>query len=797
MSSSRLLPIVLSTLLLPLAVEAQNSPSEKPKSGIPWDETDLGPFHSGCFKFKIGSSDQITAKGIAIKVGKEGEATVLFDPELLRWTAAWTGGFIQFPRGRGGLEGQIKPAGDLAFSTTQIPGWGGASEDPRTDHQGNLDPKLAKWRGLYLNGDAVVLSYEVGGATILETPGYDSVTKAFSRIVSTSGLKDDTTLLLGELPGGSGSVGSDGSATVEAPGEGGNARVLAVALSGAPVGARLEVGNGGRVSLKLPRGGAAKFGVALWSGSKTELPKISELAKAATPKADLATLTKGGPAHWGAPLVTKGKLSEKQDAYVIDEISLPDDNPYKSWLRPGGHDFFPDGKVALVNISGDVWIVDGIDEKLEKVTWKRFATGLFQPLGCKVVDGKIYVLGRDQITRLHDLNNDGEADYYENFNNDCVVTDNYHEFALDLQTDRAGNFYYAKGSPWEPTVTSPHQGCLLKVSKDGGKMEIVATGLRAPNGLGMGPQDQLTCSDNQGHWMPANRLNLIKPGGFYGMVPAAHKDLTFTRSDGSTFKANPSTEAARKEFKTRFWGSMAEPIPTEMDPPMVWLPMNVDNSPGGEVWVPSSNKWGPLGGQMLHLSYGHCILYSVLQESVGDQIQGAVVKLAGKFPSGIMRGRFSPKDGQLYVTGLNVWQSDAAKFGCFNRVRFTGKSIAQPIAIKTSKSGVALTFTADLDAASAEDRQNWNVERWNYKWSGQYGSKDYSIADPSKAIKDLVLINTVKLSPDKRTVILDLPDMGPANQLKITYRIKSADGSGLSNEIYQTIHKIPGDVAKQ
>ena len=63
---------------------------------------------------------------------------------------------------------------------------------------------------------------------------------------------------------------------------------------------------------------------------------------------------------------------------------------------------------------------------------------------------KIYVLGRDQITRLHDLNNDGEADFYENFNNDTVVTPNYHEFCLDLQTDSKGNFYFSKGSPWTP-----------------------------------------------------------------------------------------------------------------------------------------------------------------------------------------------------------------------------------------------------------------------------------------------------------------------------------------------------------
>ena len=38
------------------------------------------------------------------------------------------------------------------------------------------------------------------------------------------------------------------------------------------------------------------------------------------------------------------------------------------------------------------------------------------------MNNEIYVLGRDQITKLHDLNGDGEADFYENFNNDCEVT---------------------------------------------------------------------------------------------------------------------------------------------------------------------------------------------------------------------------------------------------------------------------------------------------------------------------------------------------------------------------------------
>jgi hypothetical protein len=95
--------VPLALLLAATLASAQNT--------LPWDATDLGPFHTACFKVKVGSADQITAKGLAIKIGgADAKAAILFDTELLRWTAAWTGEFIQIPRGRGGLEGQFKRA---------------------------------------------------------------------------------------------------------------------------------------------------------------------------------------------------------------------------------------------------------------------------------------------------------------------------------------------------------------------------------------------------------------------------------------------------------------------------------------------------------------------------------------------------------------------------------------------------------------------------------------------------------------------------------------------------------------
>ncbi len=116
-------------------------------------------------------------------------------------------------------------------------------------------------------------------------------------------------------------------------------------------------------------------------------------------------------------------------------------------MRLTGFDFYADGRRAAVcTWDGDVWLVEGIDAPGKGLTWQRIASGLFQPLGLKIVKDKVYVSCRDQIVILHDLNGDGETDFYECFNNDHQVTEHFHEFAMGLQTDAEGNFYYAKAA---------------------------------------------------------------------------------------------------------------------------------------------------------------------------------------------------------------------------------------------------------------------------------------------------------------------------------------------------------------
>src|SRR5690606_3219474 len=122
-----------------------------------------------------------------------------------------------------------------------------------------------------------------------------------------------------------------------------------------------------------------------------------------------------------------------------------------------------------------------------ELRWRRIATGLFQPLGLKIVGNQIYVTCRDQLARLHDLNGDEEIDFVECFNNDHQVTEHFHEFAMGLQTDDEGNFYYAKSARHALPALVEHHGTLLRISKDGSRTDILATGFRAANGVCLNP----------------------------------------------------------------------------------------------------------------------------------------------------------------------------------------------------------------------------------------------------------------------------------------------------------------------
>jgi hypothetical protein len=704
------------------------------------------------------TNENLALKGICIRLGASNEAAVCFDTDLLRYYAGWTGGFLDVSKthltsSKGSWHALIQ--GEVQFTTALGPGWakGENFEDPRTIAAGPLPREWGRFKGIYRHGQRVVLNYFVGETEVFEMP--DCVTtNGLTFFVRTFQLGPRKTPLVlrvcdAKPENGKVFVAENG----ELAGMAGERSTWVRVVGGQ---AKVEAATDGRIQVRLPASESpADFQVIVWSGPAGTATQQAGDALLARPRFNPRELCRGGPPQWSQTFVTGGKLGFG-GAYVVDTANIPESNPWRSWMRLVAFDFFSDGRAAVSTWNGDVWLVSGLDDKLDRVTWKRFAAGLFEPLGLRIVNDEVFVLCRDQLMRLHDWNRDGEADFYECFNNDTWVSPSYHAFAFDLQTDRAGNFYYTRcGQRVDPAL--PLNGGMVKVSKDGSRAELIATGLRAANGMAVGPNDEIVCADNQGNWIPSSRINWIKPGSFYGYLPHARR----------------------------------EPPPTDYELPICWLPMKADNSSGGQAWV-TSDRWGPLKGQLLHTSYGRGTLFLVLMEDVEGTKQGGVVQLPLKFDSGIMRARFNPRDGQLWVCGLQGWQTSGGRVGALQRVRYTGKPVYLPSALQIASNGLSLSFTALMEEASATDDQNYAIEQWNYEWGEKYGSPDFSVADPRKQGRDPVAIKSLKLSPDRKTVFLEIPEIKPVMQMCIQFRLQAADGTPVEHEIFNTINRVPG-----
>ena len=739
------------------------------------NQMDHGPFASTTITSDPLSPGSIMAyKGVAVKVGDETtHATMVFDTDLLRVAGAWTGGFLHWYDARTSLQEFPSPAGFSHFTTSHGPGWTrtGRFRDPRRWPYGPLPKDWARYNGLYVHGDQVVFSYTVGRSQLLELFGFNMAQgqPIFTRTFNLEQTEESLSLRLLHAPEGS-------STTLEieaiAPAKGyvlvrvGGASRL-VGFQGLPEAATWRIENHHLIldlpALQEPLQFELSIGPVL-TGTDSKYME-AHLQQAPASVQNLAEFLQPGPGRW-EPVETQAVTGTSEGPFAVDEITLPLQNPWNSYLRLAGVDFLSDGRAAVASLSGDVWLVSGIGQALGTLGWQRFATGLNQPLGLKVVQDKIYVTGRDQITRLHDRNADGEADFYENFNNEVMAATNFHAFTLNLETDSEGNFYFSKATPWPPQVRgegppraaeiTPHHGVLFKLSPDGQDLEIVATGLRNPNGMAISPDDVIVYPDNQGNWVPTSNVIRIKEGGFHGFVPSAH----------------------------------SAKIPENPVEPVVWIPHFVDNSPGSPVWITSEAWPDALKGGLMLTSYGRANLSLMLTEEIDGVMQGGVLNLPLEFKSGTMRARFH-KDGHLYIVGMTSWQSIGQDAGSFHRVRYTGQPLYAPVALHVKSNGLQLRFSDVLDPAEATQVSNYAIEQWNYRWMENYGSPLYSVKNPDQQGTDDVEIRSAQLSEDHKTVFLEIPDIQPVMAMSITYTLNAADGTEMHHELYNTINRVP------
>ena len=748
-----------STYLASLPTGTTSGPA--PKEFKPWAEMDYGNFLINTYELAglnapererssgpspLPDENLVKAnfayKGIAVRLDQgtggvaAGKAWMMFDHDLMRVAGAWTGeGFIDWEAILFNGKHNISPrtVGDLHFSNPVAPAWAnpatGKFDDPRflaRDKRrfGPLPREWAHYKGLYQYKDRVIISYSVGTAKILETFGLETVENqpVFTRTLNIS--SSEKPLKMRVAPSGT---------SVAVVGEGAVLKDQAGFIV-------LEMAPSKPVKIKLLIG-------------KPGMKGLPQYAKTSSPPEALDLLIKGGTARYPQKLTSEVQAGTQEGPFQVDIMNPPFDSPWKNQFRLSGLDFFKDtNKGVICSTDGDVWLVEGFTKNSGKLTWQRIASGMFQPLGIKVVNEEIFVTCRDQLVKLHDFNGDKETDFYESLNNDHQVTDHFHEFAMGLQVDTEGNFYYAKSARHAREALVPQHGTLIKVSKDGQKTEIVATGFRAANGVCINPDGTFIVTDQEGHWNPMNRINWVKKGGFYGNM----------------FSYNPpadSTEAG-------------------MIPPLVWVDRERDQSPSELLWV-DSKKWGALNGKLLNFSYGYGKIFVVPFEKIGDQVQGGIFELpVPRFSTGVMRGRFNPGDEQLYLCGLSAWGSTQPQLGGLYRIRKVDQPMVIPVGIKATTQGIELNFTDELDAKSVADTAHYTVKTWDLLRSRKYGSKHYN--------EQTLTVTKAALGKDKKSILLTIPQIKPTWGMEIQYQVKDDNGKDVNGLVQNTIHQLGG-----
>ena len=734
------------------------SKGPEPKEYKPWAEMDYGNFLINTYELVASNAKprerssgiaplrdenlvdaNFAYKGIAIRLDKgaggvaAGRDWIIFDHDVMRVAGAWTGeGFIDWEAILFNGTHNISPrtVGDLQFANPVGPGWAnpstGSFADPRfmaSDKRrfGPLPRKWAHYKGLYQYEDRVIISYTVGDAKILETFGLEKLNNqpVFTRTLNISPTTQP--LLM---------------------------RIAPDSVSAALVGdnAVIRNSNGFNV-LQIPKSKSVKIKLLL---SRVDGQALQRYAKSSAPPEVLELMTNGGPARYPQRLTTSITKGEQKGTFQVDILTPPFNSPWKNQLRLSGIDFLADANKAVIcSTDGDIWRVEGFTADAGILSWQRIASGLFQPLGIKAIDGEIFVTCRDQLVKLHDFNDDGETDFYESYNNDHQVTNHFHEFAMGLQTDAEGNFYYAKSARHARRALVPQHGTLIKVSKDGLRTEIIASGFRAANGVCINPDGSFIVTDQEGHWNPMNRINWVKKGGFYGNI----------------FGYNPPADTSD----------------ANMEQPLVWVERNHDQSPSELLWVESKN-WGPLNGSLLNFSYGYGKVFIVPHEKIGNQMQGGIAELPiPRFSTGVMRGRFNPSDGHLYVCGLSAWGSTQPDLGGLYRIRYTGERSVIPMGLHAKHNGIQITFSHALEGADLSNVSNYAVQTWDLKRSRQYGSDHYN--------KKSLRVTKAELSEDKRTLMLTIPDIRPTWVMEISYEL-NVKGEKVKGLIQNTIHAL-------
>jgi cytochrome c len=450
----------------------------------------------------------------------------------------------------------------------------------------------------------------------------------------------------------------------------------------------------------------------------------------------------------------------RDEAGVHPSFKVAQARPSNFEPKVGGMDFLSDSSLLVCTWDsvGPLYRLQGVTgNDPEKIKVTRIASGLAEPLGVKVVNDTIYVLQKQELTRLIDNDKDGIIDEYQTVCDGWRVSANFHEFAFGLAY-KDGYFYAALATAINPGGAStkpqiPDRGKCIRISKQDGSFEFIASGLRTPNGINFGVDGELFITDNQGDWLPSSKVLHITKGAWFG-----------SRSVDFEGTAN-----------------MKEKLP------VVWLPQDeIGNSPSQPVPL----DLGPYKGQQLHGEVTHGGLKRVFMEKVNGEYQGAVFRFSQGLEGGVNRAVWGP-DGALYVGEIGNpgnWAHAGGKWFGLQKLIYTGDPAFEMLAVRAKSNGMEIEFTEPLADAYGNAISDYEVKQWYYKPTEQYGGP--------KLDEKFLTIKSLNISGDRKKVFLELQGLQPNHVIYIHLKglfISRENRNLWATEAWYTLNQIPSD----
>lgn len=690
-------------ILALLGMRSFAAPADLPKWG-PFVETDF-PFYSTTLDARSpGFTNNLTPRALVFNAGAN--IQVAFDIDLLRVAAIWQGpGVTPVSMAQGSYSnetwGKKAPEGqDLlpkilgvplllsgAFAGVQI-GENLSPVDPRPPGgdvgRGPLPPGRGQFKAIQFSGRDVSLEYEIADLTIRES--FSLAGNTLTRRIQMPPHQEPFTFYPGSA------VGDSAQLRFES---------LVAEASDAPAELLFHL-------------------------------DIRDVAPAAPAKTR----------DWKTPVQTGVRRVATNDAYRIEHLGLPINNPWKRNIRFADIAFFQDGRAALVTFDGDVWIVDGLSGG--QFAWRRFSSGLHEPLSIAIRGERIYVFDRNGIWRIVDSDGDGLADRHEMLCNRFAQTAETREFALSMKLAPDGSFIIAKPGQTGSTVGAD-AGKILRVSEDGNVVTTLGRGFRQPF-LGVNPQTGLiTCSDQQGHYVPTTPLHVIRGDQYYGFRPVIL----------------PRESQVPK---------IAEPL--------LWIPHSINASGASQVWL--REGMGPLSNSLLHLGYYRSEIFAVLWSGSPN---AAILSFTRDLDFAPLNASMHPEASALFVVGFQLWGATAPEISGLARFTPLAKPSALPREILPMREGVLLRFHEPV-AESSVRPDNFSAERWNYRRSPEYGSPHFKL-DGTKG-QETIFASSAFLSKDRRSIFVGFPDMRAVMTMRVGWALASEGGVAMQNNAYLT-----------